>query len=61
MERLQYCPECGKSVEEDITEHSKCINWGIWTKKYKSASDWVLACIENGKRVAKIMADNPTS
>jgi hypothetical protein len=57
-ERCQYCPECGKQVEEDISEHSKCINWGVWTKKYKNISDWVIACIENGRRVAEALNQN---
>lgn len=45
-------------MEEDISEHSKCINWGIWTKKYKNISDWVIACVENGKRVAEGLKQN---
>jgi hypothetical protein len=58
MEALQFCPECGKQIlvqeqeqNPDNGEHSKCINWGIWLKKYKNAGDWVIACKKNGERV----------
>lgn len=39
----------------DEKEHTSCITWGIFLKKYENANDWVKACIENGRRVAAVL------
>lgn len=57
-EPIQFCPDCGKRVRVDITEHISCINWGIWLQlykcqKYENKEDWIKACIKNGERVTR--------
>lgn len=51
---LKYCCECGTQINNEEL-HYTCIKWGLMLKKYKTTTDWHVACLENGKRVANVL------
>ena len=47
------CPFCGVTVPlpPAVDAHTNCFTTGYWAKGFRSHSDWVRACVENGEIV----------
>ena len=47
------CPFCGVTVPVPpvVGAHTPCFTTGYWAKGFRSHSDWVRACVENGEIV----------
>jgi hypothetical protein len=55
------CPFCGVTLTMPPTvgsAHMGCYSTGYWSRGFRTHSDWIRACIENGAKVSIFMEKN---
>ena len=55
------CPHCGISLNSPPclnTKHMGCYTAGYWRKGYRSQTDWIKACIQNGEKINNFFSNS---